>query len=247
MAVSAPHELRVAALYPERLNHYADRGNLIVLERRCRWRGIGFTLTRVSVGDELHPSAHDLYYLGGGQDGDLARCGLDLAATKQVALHEAAARGAVVLGVCGGYQLLGRGYETGSAWVPGAGLVDVSTVAGSPRLVGHAVVEVDLGDGPRKLAGFENHAGRTWLGTDEGPLGRVLTGHGNNGVDRTEGVRRGNVIGTYLHGPLLAANAWLADRLISIALGGVPLEHLDDRFESAVHEAALAAAGSGRG
>ena len=234
--------LRVCALYPDLMNIYADRGNLLMLQRRCEWRGIGFQLTPAGLGDAIEPSAHDLFYLGGGQDRDQELCAQDLVRTKRDALHAAADGGGLVLGICGGYQLLGHAYELGDQEIPGLGLVDLRTVrVDSHRLVGNVAIEVDLDDGPRVLAGFENHGGRTRLG-DVAPLGRVLKGHGNDGRSGFEGVRRGNVIGTYLHGPLLPKNAWFADWLIQTATGRV-LEPLDDTLEDAAHAAARRAAG----
>jgi CobQ-like glutamine amidotransferase family enzyme len=239
--------LRVCALYPELLNIYADRGNLLLLERRCAWRGIGFEVTGVTLGDGLDPAAHDLFYIGGGQDRDQQLCAEDMVERKREALHAAASRGAVVLAVCGGYQLLGHSYALGDEHIPGVGLVDLRTVREEgPRLIGNVAIEVDLPGtaGPRVLAGFENHAGRTYLGPGEQPLGRVLRGHGNTGASGFEGVLRTNVIGTYLHGPLLPKNAWFADWLIATALGlDHPLEPLDDTFEDAAHAAARRAAG----
>lgn len=243
--------LRVCALYPDLMNIYADRGNLLVLERRCAWRGIGFELAAAGLGEPLDGEAHDLFYLGGGQDRDQRLCAEDLIATKREALHAAAARGAVVLGVCGGYQLLGRSYELGpDEELPGVGLLDVRTVrANGPRLIGNVAIEVELvGGGERLLAGFENHGGRTHLGSDQLPLGRVLKGHGNDGHSGFEGARTGNVIGTYLHGPLLPKNAWLADWLIAIALGidAGELAPLDDALEEQAHRGARHAAGVNR-
>jgi CobQ-like glutamine amidotransferase family enzyme len=236
--------LRVVALYPELMNIYADRGNLLMLERRCAWRGIGFELTGVTLGEELDPGAADLIYIGGGQDRDQRLCALDLAEAKHDAVHAAVAGGAVVLAVCGGYQLLGRSYVLDEEVLPGVGLVDLETVREEgPRLIGNIAIEVDLGSGPRVLAGFENHGGRTHLGASEAPLGRVLSGHGNNGRDGHEGVRRGNVIGTYMHGPLLPKNAWFADFLIVAATGLEHLLELDDALESEAHRDALRAAG----
>jgi CobQ-like glutamine amidotransferase family enzyme len=229
------------------MNIYADRGNLLMLERRCRWRGIGFELTAAGLGDAVDPGAHDLFYLGGGQDRDQRLCALDLVQTKRDALHAAADRGAIVLGVCGGYQLLGHRYAVGDEEIPGIGLVDLVTVrSDGPRLIGNVAIEVDLDDdGARTvLAGFENHAGRTQLGADEAPLGRVLKGHGNTGSSGVEGVRRDGVIGTYLHGPLLPKNAWFADWLIRRAIGVDELEPLDDRLEDAAHAEARRAAGA---
>jgi CobQ-like glutamine amidotransferase family enzyme len=228
------------------MNIYADRGNLIMLARRCDWRGLGFELTGAGIGDPLDPDGADLYYIGGGQDRDQALCAEDLAGPKREAVHAAAARGAVVLAVCGGYQLLGHEYELGEQTLPGVGLIDLRTVrADGPRLIGNVAIEVELDAGePRTLAGFENHGGRTHLGEGAEPLGRVLRGHGNNGADGFEGVRRANVIGTYLHGPLLPKNAWFADWLIGAALGiDEPLAPLEDELESLAHESAIKAAG----
>jgi CobQ-like glutamine amidotransferase family enzyme len=248
----ADRVLRVCALYPDLMNIYADRGNLLLLERRCAWRGIGFELTGSGLGDEVDPDAHDLFYLGGGQDRDQALCARDLATVKRDALHAAAGRGAVLFGVCGGYQLLGHGYAFGDERLPGIGLVDLETVReDGPRLIGNVAIEVDLD--ARKvsgtvLAGFENHGGRTRLGPGATPLGRVLKGHGNDGASGYEGVRggaHGTVLGTYLHGPLLPKNSWFADWLTATALGLDPaaLPPLDDAFEDAAHAAARRAAG----
>ena len=243
-----PDTLRVCALYPELMNIYADRGNLLLLQRRCEWRGIGFELSASDLGEPLDPDAADLFYIGGGQDRDQRLCALDLAEVKREGLHAAAERGAALLAVCGGYQLLGHSYELGDETLPGVGLVDLRTVrTDGPRLIGNVAIEVDLGPeagGRRVLAGFENHGGRTQLGPDAQPLGRVLRGHGNDGASGFEGVRRGNVIGTYLHGPLLPKNVWLADWVIARALGREePLAPLDDALEAAAHAEARRAAG----
>ncbi len=241
-----PETLRVCALYPDLMNIYADRGNLLMLQRRCEWRGIGFELTGSGIGDPLDSEAADLYYMGGGQDRDQELCAADLFEHKRSALGRAADRGAVVLGVCGGYQLLGHSYQLGASELPGIGLLDVRTVrADGPRLVGNVAIEVALPGGAGSvLAGFENHGGRTHVGGDAEPLGRVLKGHGNNGTDGNEGAVTGNVIGTYLHGPLLPKNVWFADWLISTALGGeIELAPLDDELEALAHADARRAAG----
>jgi CobQ-like glutamine amidotransferase family enzyme len=239
-----PAELRVCALYPDLMNIYADRGNMLMLERRCAWRGLGFRLAAAGLGEPVDPDAHQLFYIGGGQDRDQALCARDMATVKRDALHAAADAGKVVLAVCGGYQLLGHSYELGDEELPGVGLVDLHTVREpGPRLIGNVAIEVELHDGPAVLAGFENHGGRTYLGAGARPLGRVLSGHGNNGRDGFEGVRRANVIGTYLHGPLLPKNAHFADWLIATALGLERLAPLEDALEDDAHREALAAAG----
>ncbi len=245
--------LRVCALYPDLMNIYADRGNLLVLERRCRWRGIGFELAASGLGEALDPDAHDLLYIGGGQDRDQRLCAEDLLERKREALRAAATRGAVVLGVCGGYQLLGRSYVLDDERIEGVGLLDVSTVREpGPRLVGNVAIELRLdhqgepdGEGVHVLAGFENHGGRTSLGPGQEPLGRVLRGNGNDGRSGLEGARRGNTIGTYLHGPLLPKNAWFADWLIARALriDAAELIPLDDELEREAHLDARRAAG----
>jgi CobQ-like glutamine amidotransferase family enzyme len=243
--------LRVCALYPDLMNIYADRGNLLVLERRCSWRGIGFQLSASGLGEPLDPDAHELFYLGGGQDRDQRLCAQDLIESKRAGLHAAAAREAVVLGVCGGYQLLGRSYTLGDERIPGVGLLDVETVReDAPRLIGNVAIEVspELGGErgeDRLLVGFENHGGRTRLGEGQGPLGRVLKGFGNDGRSGQEGAMRANTIGTYLHGPLLPKNVWFADWLIARALGIDPAElaSLDDAMERAAHLGAGRAAG----
>ncbi len=195
----------------------------------------------------LYPDLMNIYADRGNLDRDQMLCAQDLVEVKRDALHAAAARDAVLLAVCGGYQLLGHSYALGDEEIPGVGLVDLRTVrADGPRLIGNVAIEVDLPGlgGPRVLAGFENHGGRTRLGPGERPLGRVLRGHGNDGHSGHEGVRRGNVIGTYLHGPLLPKNAWFADWLIGRALGlAEPLDPLDDALEEAAHASARRAAG----
>lgn len=240
------HELRVCALYPDLMNIYADRGNLLLLERRCRWRGIGFSVRASGLGDALDPDGADLFYIGGGQDRDQRLCALDLVEVKRDALHAVAQREGVILAVCGGYQLLGHSYQLGDESLHGVGLVDLHTVrSDGPRLIGNVAIEVELEPGDRRiLAGFENHGGRTHLGAGVRALGTVLEGHGNNGSDGREGVIAGNVIGTYLHGPLLPKNAWFADWLIATALGlSEPLAALDDDLEAAAHADARRAAG----
>ncbi len=238
--------LRVCALYPDLMNIYADRGNLLLLEQRCRWRELGFALHASGLGEPLEADSADIFYIGGGQDRDQKRCAHDLSERKREALNAAADRGAVILAVCGGYQLLGHSYQIGAETLPGAGLVDLVTVRSEgPRLIGNAAIEVELEPGSRRvLAGFENHGGRTSLGPGATALGRVLRGHGNDGSSGYEGVRRGNVIGTYLHGPLLPKNAWFADWLIATALRlHAPLAELPDQLEDAAHAQARRAAG----
>lgn len=240
--------LRLGHLYPGEMNIYADRGNIAVLDRRLAWRGLSLEVTAIGIGDRIAPGRHDLFYLGGGQDRDQAVVAEDLVATKADALRAAVADGAAALCVCGGFQLAGHGYTgVDGARMPGVGILDLDTVAGPTRLIGNLVIEADLAGAHRTVVGFENHAGRTRLGPGSRPLGRVVHGHGNNGEDGLEGGVTGRVIGTYLHGPLLPKNPWLADTLIGWALEhrtGAPahLEPLDDAMEQAAHAAAIARA-----
>jgi CobQ-like glutamine amidotransferase family enzyme len=239
---------RLLALYPEQMNIYADRGNVLFLQHRCEWRGIAFSYTAAGPGESFDPDEHDLIYIGGGQDRDQLMVADDMRQSKRDAIESALGDGASLLAVCGGYQLLGTSYQLGERRVEGLGLVELETVREEgPRLIGNVSIEVDLGTGPRVLAGFENHGGRTYLRGSAEPLGRVLHGYGNNGGDGFEGVKSGNLIGTYLHGPLLPKNAWLADELIARgiehATGTRPELHpLEDELERAAHEAAERAA-----
>ncbi len=248
---AGPAELRLLALYPEQMNIYADRGNILFLQRRCEWRGIPFRYAASGPGEGFDPVEHDLIYIGGGQDRDQVLVAEDMLNSKREAIASAVEDGAALLAVCGGYQLLGHRYQLGDESIPGLAIADLETVREpGPRLIGNVSIEVDLGGGPQELAGFENHGGRTYLGPDAVPLGRVLEGHGNNDQDGDEGVKRLNLIGTYLHGPLLPKNAWLADHLIALAIerrtGAAPaLEPLPDELEAASHESALRAASTG--
>jgi CobQ-like glutamine amidotransferase family enzyme len=218
--------IRVGHLYPDYLNIYADRGNIAVLARRAEWRGHELAVRGIGPGDELRPGEHDLLYVGGGQDREQALIAPDLAA-KGESIAAAVEAGAAVLAVCGGYQLLGRFYRgRAGAELPGAGVFPLHTVAGERRT----------------LAGFENHAGRTVLEQGAVPLGRVVAGFGNDGASGHEGCRVGRALGTYLHGPLLPRNPWLADWLLAQALahatGADPpeLEPLPDELEARAHE-----------
>jgi hypothetical protein len=248
--VSTDLTLRFLALYPDQMNIYADRGNAILLRKRCEWRGIGFEYATSGPGESFDPAAHDFIYIGGGQDRDQIMVAADMVATKRDAIASAVEDGAVVLAVCGGYQLIGHSYQLGDESLPGLGIADIETVREEgPRLIGNVTIEAEFDDGPLVIAGFENHGGRTYLGADATALGRVLSGHGNNGKDDLEGVRRHNLFGTYLHGPLLPKNFELADRLLALALarrsGSTPvLAPLRDDLEAAAHASARAAAGA---
>ena len=230
-------------LYPDYLNIYADRGNLAVLTGRAQRRGIEVDVRAVGLGD-MTPGDADLYYVGGGQDREQALVAPDLADRGDV-LAAAVAGGAALVAVCGGYQLLGRYYRDRSgASQPGAGLFPLHTVAGEKRLIGDVLIECELVEGePRTVAGFENHAGRTMLEDGAQPLGRVVAGFGNDGESGYEGCRLHAAIGTYLHGPLLPRNPWLADWLLARAVahrtGEEPsFEPLPDVLEREAHSVA---------
>jgi lipid II isoglutaminyl synthase (glutamine-hydrolysing) len=236
-------KIEVGHLYPDYLNIYADRGNIAVLQQRAGLRGHELGITALGLGDEVDPDAFDLLYVGGGQDREQALIAPDLAA-KGPGVKAAVEGGAALLAVCGGYQLLGRGYRgRDGSFMPGAGLFPHETVAGERRMIGDVLLACELAPGmPRTLAGFENHAGRTRLDPGAEPLGRVIAGFGNDGESGFEGCRVAAAVGTYLHGPLLPRNPWLADWLLSRALahvsgGGEPptLAPLADELETQAH------------
>ncbi len=226
--------LRLVPLYPELLSIYADRGNVRVLERRAAWRDIEVEVAPLALGEDLDPERADVILLGGGQDRDEALVAQALL-SQVPAIRSALDDGAALLAVCGGYQLLGHRYvDHAGNEIPGTGLVDLETRAGPDRLIGNVLVEVDW-DGPHDLVGFENHAGRTTLGPSVEQLGRVIAGAGNDGRSGYEGCRSGRIVGTYVHGPLLPKNPWLADRLLAWGCErrglAAQVEPLDDTLE----------------
>jgi CobQ-like glutamine amidotransferase family enzyme len=238
--------IRVGHLYPEYLNIYADRGNIAVFARRAAWRGHELDVTAIGMHDAIVPGAHDLYYVGGGQDREQFLVAENLAGKSEPLLEGVLAGGAALLAVCGGYQLLGRGYRGFHGEdMPGVGLLPLETVAGARRMIGDVLLECELTPGVvETVAGFENHAGRTLLDPDAKPLGRVIAGYGNDGRSGFEGCRVGTAIGTYLHGPLLPRNPSLADWLLERALehagagDAVSLEALPDELEKLAHATA---------
>ena len=240
--------ITVAHLYPDYLNIYADRGNIAVLAARARARGHELDVRAIGLADPLPAGEVDLVYVGGGQDREQELVAHDLAA-KTDDLRAAVADGAVALAVCGGYQLLGRSYrDVAGTELPGVGLLPLETVAGTKRMIGDVLLDCPWAG--RTLAGFENHAGRTLLDPGAEPLGRVVSGFGNDGASGHEGCRAGRVYGTYLHGPLLPRNPWFADRLLAEAIahatGGEPpeLEPLADDLEDEAHQVSAARARS---
>lgn len=237
-------EVRIAHLYPSLMNIYADRGNIICLAQQCRWRGLDVTVDEFGPGEQPVWGEYDFFYLGGGQDREQLLVCRDLSA-KGGGLIEAVEGGAVLLAICGGYQLLGEYYRTaGGDTMEGIGLFRAHTVAGQKRCIGNVVVESDLVGRLMTLAGFENHSGKTYLQEGEKPLGRVVSGFGNNAEDGTEGIVYKNALGTYLHGPLLPKNAVLTDYLLEQCLKHrygpeAVLSSLEHGFEDAAHGVAV--------
>jgi CobQ-like glutamine amidotransferase family enzyme len=241
--------ITIGHLYPELLNLYGDRGNIITLVRRLAWRGLPVRVREIKMGDQVDLSSVDILFLGGGSDREQGIITTDLE-RRASDLGRAIEKGLVILAICGGYQLLGKFYRTlDGREIPGLGLIDFHTIAGTKRLVGNIAIEIRLGDKPIRAAGFENHSGQTFI-AGLSPLGRVLRGFGNNGADKGEGLRYRNVFGTYLHGPLLPKNPELADHLIGLALQrqGVSgnLDPLDDSFEHRATETMLKRLGLGK-
>ncbi|MGI1658746.1 MAG: type 1 glutamine amidotransferase [Desulfitobacterium sp.] len=244
-------KIKLCHLYPDLLDLYGDRGNIMTLSARAHWRGLDLEVQRVSLGEKIDFQSLDILFIGGGSDREqniLVQDLMDRVDDFKAAIED----GLVVLTICGGYQLLGKYYQTAEGKnIPGLGILDLWTAAGTNRLIGNVVVDLDIEDltsGSERarlstLVGFENHSGRTYLGNNLKPLGKVIHGHGNNGEDYGEGVRYKNVFGTYLHGPLLPKNPHLADLLLRLAMErrGVsePLTLLDDELEELAHQTVL--------
>jgi len=229
------------------MNIYGDRGNIISLAQRARWRGIEVEVVPVSLGDRLDPDRCDIIFFGGGQDKEQTLVAADFRSVQASAVHRFVEDGGPLLSICGGYQLLGKYFRTHTGeTLDGIGLFDAWTVAGEKRCIGNALVECNFtGESPRSLVGFENHSGKTYLGQGCRPMGRVLSGFGNNGEDGLEGAVYRNSFGCYLHGSLLPKNPWFTDHLLLVALqrrygGGVQLDPLDDTLEQRAHEAVIA-------
>ncbi len=223
---SGLEQIRILHLYDEYLNIYADRGNIMVLQQRCAWREIACHVTGLAPGETFTAGDYDLIYVGGGQDRDQRMIAQRMVDDCGNSIVDSVESGAALLAVCGGYQLLGHSYrDTSGEFQPGVGLFDLVTEAGAGRLIGNVEIEVSLPDigsamdaHTVRVAGFENHAGRTSLRDGAEPLGRVVRGNGNDGISGYEGCRRLRALGTYLHGPLLPRNPELADWLIAAAL-----------------------------
>lgn len=233
------YELNLAHLYPKLLNIYGDMGNITTLKKRCEWRDILLSITNIEPGSAINPDDFDMYFIGGGQDLQQIMVSKELQKNKS-AFHYAAEHNAVFLAICGGYQLLGEYYQPHEGEkLLGINLLDVYTVAGQKRFIGNVTAETSFLT-PHELVGFENHSGLTFLNSGTKPLAETLVGNGNNGQDKTEGARKRNVFGTYLHGSLLPKNPHFADYLIELALEKkygkkIRLNPLNDSIETQTH------------
>lgn len=241
------YRITICHLYPELLNLYGDTGNITALIKRCQWRHIDVRLIKYNIGDRINYDDIDVFFMGGGADSEQVIASSDMMKIKSY-LQQAVEEGKVMLAICGGYQLLGNYYQTKQGPIEGLGILDLHTESGDKRLVGNMIVKMAT-EKPYFLLGFENHTGRTFLHGLK-PLGYVVSGHGNNDVDRTEGVRYKNVFGTYLHGPLLPKNPLLCDEIILTALknryGVETLEKLDDSLEEKARSYIMKALHRGR-
>lgn len=233
-------QLRIAHLYARLLNIYGDRGNILALQQRAIWRNIDVDIKIIGLDETINPDWADIYFVGGGQDKQQIMIAHDLQRHADI-LKKAADNGAVMVVVCGGYQLFGHYYQPHEGpKLEGISLIDAYTVAGNTRMIGNVTIELTNGS---TLVGFENHSGKTFLGKDLKPLGKVIKGNGNNGEDGFEGAHYKNIYGTYLHGSLLPKNPQFTDHLITEALarryGQIKLEPLNDELEIAAHTRAL--------
>ncbi len=225
--------LRIAHLYPDMLNLYGDSGNVLCLQKRLEWRGIDNNTNRINAGDVANLSDYDIIFIGGGQDFEQSLILDDLSKGMDVSLKKAVENGVVILAVCGGFQLLGKYYKTHTGEIlEFTNILDFYTVGKEKRLIGNYAFKTSE---KMEIIGFENHSGRTYLGKGLKPFGKIIKGSGNNGRDRTEGVRYKNTFGTYCHGPILPKNPQFADMLIEKALKrkykDVKLEKLDNSIE----------------
>ena len=232
-------ELKICHLYPDILNLYGDRGNILCMEQRLRWRGVDVVTEGVSIGEMLDASQYDLIFVGGGQDFEQEVLLEDLNGGKTAELKAAIEDGIAVLAICGGYQMLGHYYETWDGQKCAfTGAVDLYTVGDKQRMIGNYMFSCDELD--TTIVGFENHSGKTYLGSGVKPMGKVLSGYGNNGEDGFEGARYNNVFATYSHGCLLPKNPKLCDLILQTALtrkyGACELQPMDDALETAAHD-----------
>lgn len=233
-------ELKICHLYPDVLNLYGDGGNVICMRQRLQWRGIDAVVDRCCIGDSLRAADYDIFFIGGGQDFEQEVLLQDLGGGKAEEIKAAVRDGKTFLAICGGYQMLGNYYRTwDGVQCDFIGAIDVETIGQKERMIGNYVFTCDELDG-QTVVGFENHSGRTYLGSGVRPIGRVLAGNGNNGEDHMEGARVNNLFATYSHGCLLPKNPALADYILKTALeakfGTVSLAPLDDSLENSAHD-----------
>ena len=234
-------ELTICHLYPEMLNLYGDRGNIYCMKKRLEWRGIDCKIDSLVLGEHKNLNAYDLFFIGGGQDFEQEVLLSDLHSGKGKELKEAIEDGKTFLTICGGYQMLGHYYENqAGVRCEYLGAIDFHTVARDDRLINNYAFELGEESGGSIVVGYENHSGRTYLSSGIKPLGTIVKGNGNNGEDRTEGVRYKNVFGTYSHGPVLPKNPMFCDEILRTALerkyGSVVLETLSDKSETIAHD-----------
>lgn len=233
-------ELQICHLYPDVLNLYGDRGNVLCMKKRLEWRGIACTVTELPIGERVPLGRYDLFFIGGGQDFEQSLLLDDLRGGKGDDIKAAVEDGKAFLCVCGGYQLMGHSYETHEGErFRFLGALDLVTVGQKERMIGNFAFDTEYGT----VVGFENHSGRTKLGSGLAPLGKVIVGYGNNGADGTEGAHYKNVFGTYSHGPVLPKNPGLCDAILLAALtrkyGGAELTPLGDKSEREAHDSVL--------
>ena len=233
-------ELHICHMYPDVLNLYGDRGNVLCMKKRLEWRGIACKVSELPIGERAPLDQYDLFFIGGGQDFEQSLLLDDLRSGKGDDIKAAVEDGKAFLCVCGGYQLMGHSYETHEGErFKFLGALDLVTVGQKERMIGNFAFETEYGT----VVGFENHSGRTKLGSGLAPLGKVIVGCGNNGQDGTEGAHYKNVFGTYSHGPVLPKNPGLCDAILLAALrrkyGDAELTPLSDKSEREAHDSVL--------
>jgi hypothetical protein len=234
-------ELKICHMYPDVLNLYGDRGNILCMSQRLKWRGIDAQITKLPIGESLPLSGFDLVFIGGGQDFEQQVLLEDLHRGKDAEIKSAIEDGITFLTICGGYQMLGSYYETyDGQHCDFIGALDLYTVGSRQRMIGNYKFQCLPSCGGSTVVGFENHSGKTYLGSGVEPLGTVLSGYGNNGEDKTEGAHYKNVFGSYSHGPMLPKNPEFCDLVLKTALerkyGSVSLAPLDDSAELLAHD-----------
>lgn len=234
-------ELNICHLYPDILNLYGDRGNIITMKRRLEGRGIKVNIDECSIGQPLNADKYDIFFIGGGQDFEQEVLLRDLASGKAQDIRTAVEEEKTFLAICGGYQMLGEYYKTwDGVQLDFIGAIGVHTIGAKERMIGNYMFRTTPESGDTVVVGFENHSGKTYLSEQVAPLGMMLSGNGNNGEDKTEGARYKNVFGTYSHGSLLPKNPVLCDFILQTALnhrydGAEPLAPLDDTLELNAH------------